>query len=866
MKKILLPFFVVGMMLGAFAQDPVFTVEAGTTHVILAGTVVSASEVVLTPSADFSFEGTSLTGNTVATNVTPFVSLARFYKFSNRSNPFTGTLKFNYADADLNSISESTLSLLVNNNSFWNSYTATTRDGVNNSIETTSLSAVAMNELTLSDVTTWKGTSGGSWNSAANWTDGIPSSSINVLINSSGPKMDIDYSVGAGKILSIRGGGKLTIDAGKTFAIAAGGSADFGGNRVTLKSDATGSAQIGKILGNLYYATSVMVERYIPASNRTFRLISSPVTTTTSIQNNWMENATLGTVSGYPYVGGTPENPNAGYGTHITGATGNTAGFDETYSNNPSLFIHDNFSGTGAWNAVTATTGILNAGDAYRIQIRGDRSYAMFASPLPAQSATTLRTTGTLYTGPKLESLNTTAGGFSMIGNPYQATVDMYAAGITKTNITDYYYIWDPRMATKGAYVAYSTATGSNNIASAVNQYLQPGQAVFVQTAAAGAASIEFGESAKSVASNQSLVFSRFKGNAGVEFGSEPNAPQTTYTSLSTTLYYTDSLAKGAMPMDGMKVLFDNTFSNVVDQVDAKKMYNLDETMSVLRDGTNLSIELMNKPDSTTVIPLNITQYRTQKYTFRMKWTNPYVGVNNKVTAYLKDKYTGSQYEINNVLTTDIPYTIDTSIAASKSPTRFDIIFKPTALVVLPIAEIALTAAVQQNGIKLQWTNPYDKDLSKYEVERSPDGRVFTKVNTQSGGNGIQKNITYNWFDATPIEGYNYYRIKGLALNNGKTQWSNNVKIRSWTVNIGTTIVPNPAERTGLNIKTDLPKGYYDMKLIDSRGRVVYTKGVEYNGLGGAIVLRYGVALAAGTYYLHIEGMGERVVRGVVVR
>ena len=855
----------VGMMLGASAQDPVFTVAAGTTHVILANTIVSANEVVLTPSADFSFDGTSLTRNSIASNTSPFVSLARVYKFGSTSNAFTGTLKFNYADADLNSISESTLSLLLHNGSYWNSYTATTRDGVNNSIETTSLSAVAMNELTLSDVTTWKGTSGGSWNSAANWTDGIPSNSINVLINSAGPKMDLDHSVGANKGLFLSGTGTLTVNAGKTLSIASTGTADFGGKLVTFKSDATGSAQFGQMLGTLSNANNVTVERHIPASNRTFRFISSPLTTTTSIKYNWMENATLGTVSGYPYAGGTPENPNSGYGTHITGTTSNAGGFDETYSNNPSLFTHDNTN--AAWNAVTTTAGTLAAGDAYRIQIRGDRSYAMFASPLPAQSATTLRTNGTLYTGDKTVSLNTTAGGFSMIGNPYQATVDMYAAGITKNNITDYYYIWDPRMGTKGAYVSYGgSGIGSNNIASAVNQYLQPGQAVFVQTAAAGAASITFGESAKSIATNQSLVFSRFKGNAGVEFGSEPNAPQATYTSLNTTLYYTDSLATGAMPMDGLKVMFDNTFSNVVDQVDAKKMYNLDETMSVLRDGTNLSIELMNKPDSTTVIPLNITQYRTQKYTMRMKWTNPYTGINNKVTAFLKDKYTGLQYEVNNITTTDIPYTIDTAVAASKSPTRFDIIFKPTALVVLPIAEIGLTAAVQQNGIKLQWTNPYDKDLSKYEVERSADGRVFTKVNTQAAGNGIQKNITYNWFDATPIEGYNYYRIKGLALNNGKTQWSNNLKIRSWTVNIGTTIVPNPAERTGLNVKTDLPKGYYDMKLIDSRGRVVYTKGVEYNGLGGAIELRYGVQLAAGTYYLHIEGMGERVVRTAVVQ
>ena len=723
-------------------------------------------------------------------------------------------------------------------------------------------------DVQLSSGNVWTGNTSNLWNVATNWSLGtIPTSSDIVIINTitpRAPQLNVDFTVGGS--LTISGTGTLTVNAGKTLSLASTGTADFGGKLVTFKSDATGSAQFGQMLGTLSNASNVTVERHIPASNRTFRLISSPVTTTTSIRYNWMENATLG-VDSYPYAAGSAQNPNAGYGTHITGSNGNTNGFDQTGSNNPSLFTHDN-SGVGAWNTVTTTAGTLAAGDAYRIQIRGDRGYAIFASPVPAQSATTLRTNGTLYTGNKTVNLNTTADGFSMIGNPYQATVDMYAAGIIKTNITGYYYIWDPRMGIRGAYVSYGgSVIGSNNILSAVNQYLQPGQAIFVQTSnTGGAASIEFGESAKSIASNQTLVFSRFKGNAGVEFGAEPNAPQTTYTSLNTTLYYTDSLATGAMPMDGLKVMFDNAFNNVVDQVDARKMYNLDETMSVLRDGTNLSIELMNRPDSTTVIPLNITNYRTQKYTFRMRWTNPYTGINNKVTAFLKDKYTGMQYEVNNILTTDIPYTIDAAIPASYAANRFDIVFMPTAMVALPIAEIALTAAVQQNGIKLQWTNPYDKDLSKYEVERSADGRVFTKLNTQAAGNGIQKNIIYNWFDATPIEGYNYYRIKGLALNNGKTQWSNNLKIRSWTLNIGTTIVPNPAERIGLNVKTDLPKGYYDMKLIDSRGRVVYTKGMEYNGLGGAIELRYGVQLAAGTYYLHIEGMGERVVRTAVVQ
>jgi hypothetical protein len=188
-----------------------------------------------------------------------------------------------------------------------------------------------------------------------------------------------------------------------------------------------------------------------------------------------------------------------------------------------------------------------------------------------------------------------------------------------------------------------------------------------------------------------------------------------------------------------------------------------------------------------------------------------------------------------------------------------------TLNVVLPIGEISLSVLVQQNGVKLQWTNPFDNEMSKYEVERSADGRVFAKLNTLAAGNGVYKNITYDWFDAVPLEGHNYYRIKGLALNFVKTQWSNVVRVRSKTLNHGTTIVPNPASKTGFNVKTDLPKGYYIMKLLDTKGKVVYNKGLEYTGLGGAIQLRFGFHLAAGTYYLHIKGMGETVVRTAII-
>ena len=43
-----------------------------------------------------------------------------------------------------------------------------------------------------------------------------------------------------------------------------------------------------------------------------------------------------------------------------------------------------------------------------------------------------------------------------------------------------------------------------------------------------------------------------------------------------------------------------------------------------------------------------------------------------------------------------------------------------------------------------------------------------------------------------------------------------------------------------------------EIKLLDTNDKVFYDKGLEYNGLGGVIQLRFGFHLAAGTYYLNI--------------
>ncbi|HMO63222.1 MAG TPA: hypothetical protein PKC39_14145, partial [Ferruginibacter sp.] len=56
----------------------------------------------------------------------------------------------------------------------------------------------------------------------------------------------------------------FTVGAGKHLTVSAG-TANFNGQSVTFSSNATGTAQLGKVAGTLTGATNVTVERYIPA-------------------------------------------------------------------------------------------------------------------------------------------------------------------------------------------------------------------------------------------------------------------------------------------------------------------------------------------------------------------------------------------------------------------------------------------------------------------------------------------------------------------------------------------------------------------------------------------------------------------------
>jgi autotransporter-associated beta strand protein len=424
--------------------------------------------------------------------------------------------------------------------------------------------------------------------------------------------------------------GNATIAAEKY--IESNGAFTHDGN-LTFKSTATGTAAFGPLGGTFTTVSgTATVERYIPAK-RAYRFLSSSVTTATSIRQNWQEN------------GGTT----AGLGTHITGLNGITNGFDITETNNPSLYTINHTS--GAWTAVSNTNvNTLTAGTAYRLMVRGDRTISL-ATNAPTATVTTLRATGVLKTGSHSPTLNQATDGYSFVGNPYQAPVDIKAVLATSTNMnTGVVYYWDPTLNTRGAYVTRTLSSVSTNAPSSnFTEILQPGQAVFVKNAATGTPSMTFNESNKSITSGAAGVFRAT--NTTSDYGLlRVNLKANVNTQWTT--------------IEGALAVFSPTYSWEVTQEDANKFSNLDEEVSFMLNNTSLAIACQSDPSPTNELPMKLNNTRYTNYQWQFELGN-YSGP----TPYLFDTQNNTYSPIEN--NTIVPFTVN-----GQELTRFKIVFQ----------------------------------------------------------------------------------------------------------------------------------------------------------------------------------------------
>ena len=436
--------------------------------------------------------------------------------------------------------------------------------------------------------------------------------------------------------------------------------------------------QIGEVTGTI--SGDVTVEQCFPA-RRAFRLISSSTNTNgsakPSIQDNWQEGATAYDDSSVP----------ANFGTHITGnntsQTDNSLnnGLDWSPSGSSSLFTFDNSA--QSWNAVNNTKdNTLSAGDPYRLMVRGARKDAVvglfdITSNATDPTNTKLRSTGSVEQGQvTFSNINNDTPvdeNASLIGNPYQALVDMNAVINSSTNLQQFFIIWDPTLGGnnptpgqpggRGAFVTVDATNGDTSIDGGTTgndpdmKYLQPYQAAFVFASSGGSSpQVVFEESHKSVSQSQVQVFS--------------DGQNSHY--LNVRLFDDTSYSNGATPDDGVQFYFSENSSNAINDVDAPKFNNIDENLATWSENTALlSIENRAMPTDNDSLQLYNTQYRDTDYVFELE-----LGSFPDNDVYLYDAHADQQILLNEDTVNTYSYSVDPSISSSVAWNRFNIIFE----------------------------------------------------------------------------------------------------------------------------------------------------------------------------------------------
>lgn len=595
-------------------------------------------------------------------------------------------------------------------------------------------------------------------------------------------------------------GGALNITG--TYTPTAGTLTTFG--YLTLKSTVDATARVASGSGN-YISGNVNVERYIPA-RRSWRMLTSPLTNSNTIYQSWQNGGIYTPGKGMLVTGPSPSPLN---------------GLDPSILNNVSIKLYNN--NTQQFVSVVNTkiavsSGVNGSADntGYFVFVRGDRDPNNIDPNAIIKNIATITSTGYLQTGTQhFTNLSATAGGFSIIGNPYASPIDLNGiiSNSGTSNIKRKFYVWDPMLNQVGGYVALDDVVTpgvflpSPAISTQGND-IQSGQAFFSVTNITGTATVEIKESNKS-SLNNTVIFGRPNGNT---------------ETLITNLYLLNTADGSTVAADGIRADYNPNFSQDVDDLDNLKCTNSNETFGILRNNIFLATERRPTIFNKDTLFLKLAQTSKRNYQFKFIPSN---FADAALTATLEDSYTKLPVSLNLFDTTRVNFVINTDVA-SQATNRFRIVFGKSSI--LAVQFLSLKAYPNNKNIIVEWKVENELNIKKYEVERSTDGSRFTMVHSANARSNNLAALNYEYLDSGTETWDVFYRVKSIAFD-GSIQYSQVVKVSGEKSKAKFSVYPNPIQSNTIHLKfLNQPAGVYTVQIINNTGQLVFEKAIDHKG------------------------------------
>lgn len=540
-------------------------------------------------------------------------------------------------------------------------------------------------------------------------------------------------------------------------------------NFLVLKSTASHTASVG-VMHHNEIKGNVTVEKYIPAL-KGWKFLSVPTVSDRPIHKDWQEGQEANNTS------------LKGYGIQITGEMSDwkAKGFD-AQSYTPSVKTYNKKNNT--WVGIKSTLAPFSSPDnAYMVFVRGDRTANSLYSEV---TETVLRTYGTLRSGDQ-ETVEVEPGLFTAVGNPYASGIDLSKI---KTDRPMFFYYWDQNLGSNfGAYQTLAilpggrveAIPGSGSYKTRNAAIIPAGEAFFAFNKEGGM--LQLTEDAKVVSSSNAI-------SRGGNVAGNDNSVDLMKVNL-----YTVNQNGTLLLNDGVMQTFSPVFNNDIDEFDGAKYANSTENLSIRKSGKLLSVEskAFAAENDTTFLNLTGIGYRTYKFQISFNQEG------NAKQGFLVDRYTNTTTPIEFTGTTEYQFTVVNN-AGSKAADRFMIVFRQMAP--QPVDFTSVNVAKKQQDAEVSWKVENEKNVAKYQVERSANGTDFQVIGEVAATNAP----AYNFTDSKTFAGWNYYRVVSVDID-GKKIVSNVVKVMMDGVAASYAVSPNPVVGNEINVTMNVKQG-----------------------------------------------------------
>jgi hypothetical protein len=183
----------------------------------------------------------------------------------------------------------------------------------------------------------------------------------------------------------------------------------------------------------------------------------------------------------------------------------------------------------------------------------------------------------------------------------------------------------------------------------------------------------------------------------------------------------------------------------------------------------------------------------------------------------------------------------------------------------LPVMFADVKAFQKNSGVEVSWSNLTERDLISYTVERSSNGQTFTSVNQVAPRSNANDKESYSAFDASPIAGVNYYRVKVLEVS-GKIIYSKVLKVDLSGKQTGISLYPNPVSGNQVSLSINVKQGQYTVKVLNGAGQQVYSQRLIHQGGSMTQTVELPSSVKPGVYNMMVTGDNYRESKMFVIQ